>query len=47
MPKTHYLYQRKRHNRPAVWYVRFRKANGSIGSPINTQAIDRGGQSSG
>ena len=43
MPKTHYLYQRKRHNRPAVWYVRFRKANGSIGSPINTQAIDRGG----
>ena len=43
MPKTHYLYQRKRRNKPAVWYVRFRQSNGSIRSPINTQATDRQG----
>jgi len=38
--KRFYLYSRKRKGKPAVWYVRFRSDDGTIGSPACTQQTD-------
>ena len=40
MSKRYYLYSRKRKDKPAVWYARFRSDDGTIGSPVCTQQIN-------
>ncbi|RLI32856.1 hypothetical protein DRO66_10935, partial [Candidatus Bathyarchaeota archaeon] len=41
MAKRYYLYSRKRKDKPAVWYARFRSADGTIGSPVCTRQTDQ------
>ena len=38
--KRFYLYSRKCKGKPAIWYVRFRSDDGTIGSPACTQQTD-------
>ncbi len=40
MAKRYYLYERKRPGRLSIWYVRFRAADGTIGSPLSTGQCD-------
>jgi integrase len=40
MAKKFYLYERKRAGKFSVWYVRYRQADGTIGSPISTKETD-------
>lgn len=39
-PQRFYLYERKRKDKPPVWYVRFRNESGRVGSPLNTHATN-------
>jgi hypothetical protein len=40
MAKRFYLYERKRAGKSSAWYVRYRKEDGTIGSPIPTGKAD-------
>jgi hypothetical protein len=40
MAKRFYLYKRERKGKPAIWYVRFRSQDGTIGSPTPTGLSD-------
>jgi len=39
--KRFYLYERRRPGKPPVWYLRFRKADGSISSPVSSGKAEK------